>query len=127
MAGFGRAGYRIDGEPCSSKSIDIESLKLGNNLSQSIRNKQFVVSLICDLSSPWSLKGLNKANDFKILLGLKKKMDRLLKTTIFHVYYPKPLTTISGIGTESTSSHFHKTKYRDTCYRDVPLFHASAL
>lgn len=79
--------------------------------------------------------GTERTQQGKLLqdtLGSKEKMDRLLKTTIFHVYDPKPLTAISvpdlaGIGTVSTSSHFHKTKCRDRCYRGVPLFHASAL
>lgn len=76
------------------------------------------VSLICDTSSSWALKELNKENYFKIPQGLEKKMGRLLKTMIIHVYKPLPATSVldlAGTGAGSASSHFRKTKPRHTC------------
>lgn len=64
-------------------------------------------------------------------------MNKLLRITIFHVHDPKTLTATSvlglaGIGTVSTSSHYHFTRTKlfsieINVYRVGPLSYVSSL
>lgn len=94
--------------------------KTGNNLSKfsKVNNYCLAVQYVIFLFLR-ALKELNRGNKwFQDTMGSKeRRLDRLLRTTVFHVYDPKLLTAtavldLAATGTASISSHLCKTKHR---------------